>query len=170
MPPSTAINGEPDVALDPDDADRPQLPTDDEDGPSEADDDEFALPPDGQGLEEDTEDDEEDESDGEDGAESGPESDVYEAEEIRAERVKGGKTQYEIKWLDYDSDQNTWETADRVADDLLADWKKTKPAAAAGGAAGAAAGAAPAGAAADAAADADDEDDADDEESRTSPS
>ena len=99
MPRSKAINGEPDVALDPDDANRPQLPTDDEDGPSEADDDEFALPPDGQGLEEDTEDDEEDDSDGEDGAESGPESDVYEAEEIRAERVKGGKTQYEIKWL-----------------------------------------------------------------------
>jgi ribosomal protein L12E/L44/L45/RPP1/RPP2 len=69
-----------------------------------------------------------------------------------------------------ESDQNTWETADRVAEDLLAGWKKTNPAAAAGGAAGAAAGAAPAGAAADAAADADDEDDADDEESRTSPS
>jgi len=37
----------------------------------------------------------------------------FEVEKIVNHRFRNGKTQYEVKWEGYSSDQNTWETEDK---------------------------------------------------------
>ena len=44
---------------------------------------------------------------------------VYEVERIVAKRVKGGKAEYFIQWQNYSPSENTWEPAERLAEDLI---------------------------------------------------
>lgn len=39
----------------------------------------------------------------------------YEVETIKSKRVKNGRTEYEIKWKGYDSDDCTWEPEDNLS-------------------------------------------------------
>ena len=53
--------------------------------------------------------------------------DIYEPERIVAERMaKGGVTQYQVKWKDYDTKSNTWEPLQHLAgcEDMIADFKE----------------------------------------------
>ena len=55
--------------------------------------------------------------------------DIYEPERIVAKRtVKGGNTQWQVKWKGYDAKDNTWEPIDNlagcedmIAEDMIAD-------------------------------------------------
>ena len=48
----------------------------------------------------------------------------YEVEAIVGERNENGSTQYLVKWLGYDEDENTWEPYDHVADTkALDEWE-----------------------------------------------
>ncbi|EPX70621.1 chromodomain protein Chp1 [Schizosaccharomyces octosporus yFS286] len=61
--------------------------------------------------------------------------DVYEVERILADRVnKSGKNEYYIKWVGYDSHDNTWEPEENLtgASMALKDWQKKKGLIAAG--------------------------------------
>ena len=53
--------------------------------------------------------------------------DIYEPEKIIAERiVKGGATQYNVKWVGYESKHNTWEPLEHLAgcEDMVAEFKE----------------------------------------------
>ena len=53
--------------------------------------------------------------------------DIYEPDKIIAQRmVKGGVTQYQVKWVGYDSKANTWEPLENLAgcEDMIADFKE----------------------------------------------
>lgn len=55
------------------------------------------------------------------------EGDVYDVEEIRGDRMYRGKRQFFIKWVGYDSSENTWEDeANLFCEDLLAAYKEKK--------------------------------------------
>ena len=59
--------------------------------------------------------------------------DVYEPEKVLAERLAKGVTQYLVKWVGYESKDNTWEPIEHLAscEDMIADMKdreKTKAA------------------------------------------
>jgi len=64
------------------------------------------------------------------------EDQIYIVEKVISKRkAKGGKTEYLIKWQGYKESDNTWEPADNVSDDLIAEfeleqnpeWKKKTP-------------------------------------------
>lgn len=44
------------------------------------------------------------------------ESDVYQVEEIKDKRRKGGKTEYLVKWFGYSDKDNTWEEESNIFD------------------------------------------------------
>ena len=48
------------------------------------------------------------------------EDNVYEVEELRSSRVKGKRTQYQVKWLGWADEYMTWEWTSRVHPDLVA--------------------------------------------------
>ena len=55
--------------------------------------------------------------------------DLYEPEKIIAQRIakpKGGVTQYQVKWVGYDSKSNTWEPLENLAgcEDMIAEFKE----------------------------------------------
>ena len=55
-------------------------------------------------------------------------------EAVRGERrSQSGAVEYEIKWEGYASDENTWEEAEDVSADLVAEWHRERAAAAARG-------------------------------------
>jgi len=55
-------------------------------------------------------------------------------EAVRGERrSQSGAVEYEIKWEGYSSDENTWEEAEDVSADLVAEWHRERAAAAARG-------------------------------------
>ena len=45
-------------------------------------------------------------------------SDFYQVEKIAGSKVKGQKKYYEIKWLGYSSDENTWEPIENLTNIL----------------------------------------------------
>ena len=55
--------------------------------------------------------------------------DVYEPEKIIAERMaKGGVTQYQVKWKDWEAKHNTWEPIENLAgcEDMIAEMKEVQ--------------------------------------------
>ena len=162
MPPRGSVDAEPDVPIEAGDADRPELPSDNEFGPEEEDPEVFAQPPDDLQPEDDSDEEEDGEESGEEGAASAPEDDQFPVDAIRGERRHGGKLEYLLKWTGYEEAENTWQPAADVEDSLIEAWVAQKSAAAASGAAGPAA-AGGAAAAQAAAAEADDEDNDDDD-------
>jgi len=38
----------------------------------------------------------------------------FDVEELRAKRVRNGKTEYLVKWLDYEEEDNTWEPEEHI--------------------------------------------------------
>ena len=60
----------------------------------------------------------------EDSEEESDEEQVYEVEEILDSRRLGRKTEYLIKWLDWDeAADNSWETESNIHPDLVAEYK-----------------------------------------------
>ncbi|EOD31602.1 hypothetical protein EMIHUDRAFT_231803 [Emiliania huxleyi CCMP1516] len=59
---------------------------------------------------------------------------AFRVEAVRGERRgQSGAVEYEIKWEGYASDENTWEEAEDVSADLVAEWHRERAAAAARG-------------------------------------
>ena len=54
--------------------------------------------------------------------------DTYEPERVVAERLAQGVTQYQVKWVGWDTKHNTWEPLEHLAgcEDLIADMKERK--------------------------------------------
>ena len=56
---------------------------------------------------------------------------MYEPERIIAQRtIKGGATQFQVKWVGYDSKSNTWEPLEHLAgcEDMIAEFKEREAA------------------------------------------
>ena len=51
--------------------------------------------------------------------------DTFKVEAIRAKRTRKGVQQYLIKWEGYESEENTWEPADNVNEDLIDAWNES---------------------------------------------
>jgi hypothetical protein len=56
------------------------------------------------------------------------EDEEYELEAIVGERVENGRVEYEIKWTNYESDENTWEPADHLTTQAINGWNEKKTA------------------------------------------
>ena len=54
--------------------------------------------------------------------------DVYEPEKIVAERMSKGVTQYQVKWVGWESKHNTWEPIENLAgcEDMIAEMKELR--------------------------------------------
>ena len=52
--------------------------------------------------------------------------DTYEPEKIVAQRLAKGVTQYQVKWVGYETKDNTWEPMEHLAgcEDMIADYKE----------------------------------------------
>ena len=51
--------------------------------------------------------------------------DVYEPEKVTAQRLSKGVTQFQVKWKNYDTKDNTWEPIEHLAGcDMIAEFKE----------------------------------------------
>ena len=54
--------------------------------------------------------------------------DTYEPEKVLAERLAKGVTQYNVKWVGYETNNNTWEPIENLAgcEHMIAEYKERK--------------------------------------------